>query len=140
MYSILLLLELRSYRAQITYKPKDSEDFVTEVDDFVIVYCVKQPWVSSTIIVAPEATLDDGLLWLHLIRRKNTNRLKMLRIMLGYSTGAHLDIDGVELIPVTYFKMVPISQGSYLTVDGEVVKNGSIEAEILPKAINIFSK
>ena len=140
LYSLKLLLELRSYRAVLTYRPRFSQDLVEDRDDFVIVYCVKQPWVTSSLLVAPEATLDDGVLWLLLVRRRCMTRLKMLKVMMGFADGAYLNIEGVELIPVTYFKLAPISQGSYLTVDGEVVENGTIEAEIIPKAISIFSK
>ena len=58
--------------------------------------------------------------------------------MLGFETGHHLNIDGIEMIKTNYFKFEPLSDASYLTVDGENIELSTIEAEILPKAINIF--
>lgn len=143
-YSLKLLLELRSYRAKIAYKLKGSNSdtaVVTTEDDFIMVYCVKQPWVTSSMVIAPLAQLDDGIMWLILIRRGQMTRLRMLKIMLGFQNGNHVNEPGVEMYPVTYFKMEPLSKGSYITVDGEKLDRVCpLEAEIMPKAVKMMKK
>lgn len=143
-YSIRLLLELRSYRAKISYKLVNSEETIETEDDFVIVYAVKQPWATSSFFIAPAARLDDGIMWLLLVRRSRVNRLKMLKIMLGFETAQYLNVEGVEMLPVTYFKLQPLSSGSYITIDGEVLEtddqDATIEAQIMPKKLNILLK
>ena len=140
LYSIKILLELRSYPAIISYLDSKTSQLTTIQDDFVIVYCIKQPYVTSDFYIAPQAQLDDGYLWLLLLRRKNVNRFKLLKIMLGFHTGHHLDIEGVEMIRTKYFKFEPLCQRSYLTVDGELIDLCTVEAEIVPKAIDVFCK
>ena len=139
-----LLILLRSYHARFTYKlANQSEDNLTETeDDFVFIYCVKQPWVASTICVAPSAKIDDGIMWLLLIRRRLVNRFKVLKIMIGFENGQYQNVEGVELLPVTYFKLETMSERSYITVDGEVLdcKVNSIEANVVPKSLSILTK
>ena len=106
----------------------------------MIMYCVKQPYVTSDFFIAPEAKLDDGYFWLLLLRRRNVDRLKLLKIMLGFSSGNYLNIEGIEMIRTNYFKFEPLSEASYLTIDGEVIDLTTVEAEIVPKAIDIFCK
>lgn len=116
LYSIKLLLELRSYRAKVTYKVFGQSEVTETEDDFVIVYSVKQPWATNSFFMAPSAQLDDGKMWLLLVRRKRVNRLSFLKIMLGFNSGNHVNLDGVEMIPVTYFKLEPLSSGKKKTI------------------------
>jgi len=141
-YSLWLLLLLRSYHARITYKLANESELTETEDDFVFVYCVKQPWVASSIFVAPSAKIDDGTMWLLLIRRKMVNRFKIFKIMLGFENAQYLNVEGVELYQVTYFKLETSSQRSYITVDGEVLDSevSSIEANVVPKSLSILTK
>ena len=93
-----------------------------------------------SLIIAPESKLDDGLLWLLLVRRSALNRWKMVKLMMGFHNAAHVDFDFVEFFPVKSFKLEPLSQGSYLTVDGELIEHSNIRAEVVPKAIKILTK
>ena len=56
-YSLWLLLLLRSYHARITYKLANQSELTETEDDFVFIYCIKQPWVASSIFVAPSAKI-----------------------------------------------------------------------------------
>jgi hypothetical protein len=39
-------------------------DWVTIEDDFVSVYCVSLPWIGTSLFMAPNSTLADGVLYL----------------------------------------------------------------------------
>ena len=93
-----------------------------------------------SLFIAPKSKLDDGLLWLLLVRRNAINRWKMLKLMLGFYNAAHVGFDFVEFFPVKSFKLEPLSQGSYLTVDGELIEHSNIRAEVVSKAIKILTK
>ena len=93
-----------------------------------------------SLIIAPKSKLDDGLLWLLLVRRSALNRWKMVKLMWGFHNAAHVDFDFVEFLPVKSFKLEPLSQGSYLTVDGELIEHSNIRAEVVSKAIKILTK
>lgn len=141
-YSLWLLLLLRSYHARITYKLANQSELTETEDDFVFIYCIKQPWVASSIFVAPSAKIDDGTMWLLLIRRRLVNRFKIFKIMLGFENAQYLNVEGVELLPVTYFKLETLSHRSYITVDGELLDNEvkTVEAKIVPKSLSILTK
>ena len=85
---------------------------------------------------------DDGTMWLLLIRRRLVNRYKILKIMLGFENAQYLNIEGVELLPVTYFKLETLSHRSYITVDGELLDGEvkTVEAKIVPKSLSILMK
>ena len=85
---------------------------------------------------------DDGTMWLLLIRRRLVNRYKILKIMLGFENAQYLNIEGVELLPVTYFKLETLSYRSYITVDGELLDDEvkTVEAKIVPKSLSILMK
>ena len=138
-WSIKLLLELRSYRARVSYLLPNQEEWTSVEDDFVIIYSVTQPWVAKDFFIAPKSKLDDGLMWLMLVKRSKLNRWRLLKIMMGFSEAKHLDFDFVDFFPVKSFKLEPLSKGSYITVDGEVIDHSNIKAEIAPKAIQILS-
>ena len=47
--------------------------------------------------------------------------------------GKHESITGVEMIPVTAFRLIPQDlESGYLTTDGESIPIGPIQAQILP--------
>lgn len=115
-----------------------SEDWMTVEDNFVMVLLLSKPWVSKTICCAPQFSgLDDGVLWLFLIR-EGISRLRMLQIMLAFSEGDHVKYPEVEMIPITAFRLEPLSQKGIMLVDGEQVESGIIQAEILPGLANML--
>lgn len=44
------------------------------------------------------------------------------------------------MLPVLAFRLEPETDGSYITVDGEVVEYGPIQAEIMPGLGRIISR
>lgn len=59
---------------------------------------------------------------------------------MGLSSGSHLTVPKVEMIPVKAFRLEPLSQGSHLVVDGELLKHSPIQAEIMPGLTNVFAR
>jgi sphingosine kinase len=43
------------------------------------------------------------------------------------------------MIPVTAFRLVPETSGGHITVDGETVDYGPIQAEMMPSLVNVMS-
>lgn len=48
------------------------------------------------------------------------------------------ECQGVELFPVTAFRLEPLCSKSYITIDGEVVKHETIQTEIMPSLVNVL--
>ncbi|GAB6020366.1 hypothetical protein CHUAL_003075 [Chamberlinius hualienensis] len=107
-------------------------------EDFVLVCCAYQTHIGNNVLLIPDASLDDGLMWL-LIIRKGVSRSQLLQFLLTLETGGHVDYPWVEIIPVTAFRLEPITPGGHLTVDGELVPYGPIQAQILPSITRILT-
>lgn len=115
------------------------EGWVHEEGEYVNVTLLNHPFVDSTAMLSPESLPDDGLLYL-LIIRKGTSKTTLLKFMLEMETGNHIHLPGVEIVAVTAFRLVPENNTGHLTVDGENIPVGPIQAEILPRAARIFVK
>ncbi|KAJ8955775.1 hypothetical protein NQ317_018948 [Molorchus minor] len=103
---------------------------------FVMVHASYQSHLGEDCLFAPEARLNDGKIWL-LIVRAGATRSQLLHFLLGLSTGAHASTQTeapIELIPVNAFRIEPdMTESGYMTVDGEHVQYGCIQAEIFPE-------
>jgi hypothetical protein len=60
--------------------------------------------------------------------------------MIDMEKGQHIHIPGVEIIPVTAFRLIPGDQTGFLTVDGENIPVGPIQAQTMPSMVNLFIK
>jgi len=74
-----------------------------------------------------------------LLVRGNVSRYRMARILLGLETGSHINMPGVELIACTAYRLEPLVAGSYNDLDGEVIEEGPLQAQVFPAAYRLFS-
>ncbi|XP_012259129.2 sphingosine kinase 1-like [Athalia rosae] len=107
--------------------------------EFIMVHASYQSHLGQDFLFAPRAKLADGIIWL-LIIRAGITRGHLLQFLLGLSNGSHLSCPGVEMIPVTAFRIEP-AEGfvGILTVDGEAVDYGPLQAEVFPSLANVMS-
>ncbi|CAG9761614.1 unnamed protein product [Ceutorhynchus assimilis] len=110
---------------------------------FVMVHASYQTHLGEDCLFAPEARLNDGRIWL-LIVKHGASRSQLLQFLLGLTTGAHANENRdassyIELIPVNAFRIEPdMGQNGYITVDGEHVEYGPIQAEIFPELARVM--
>lgn len=59
---------------------------------------------------------------------------------MGLSNGSHITRSGIDMIPVKAFRIEP-EEGvnGYITVDGERVDYGPLQAEIFPSLATVMS-
>lgn len=103
---------------------------------FVMVHASYQTHLGEECFFAPNAKLNDGTIWL-LIVKAGASRSQVLRFLLGLSTGAHASAsssDGpIQLLAVRAFRIEPdMTEKGCMTVDGELVEYGPVQAEIFP--------
>lgn len=114
--------------------------------EFISVHAGYQPFLGEDFIFAPESRLDDGVIWL-LIIRGGVTRTQLLSFLLGLGRGAHASgsnnnsNSGLQLIPVSAFRIEPEpdpAHPAYITVDGEQVTYGPVQAEVCDVRANII--
>ncbi|KAK5642278.1 hypothetical protein RI129_008445 [Pyrocoelia pectoralis] len=108
---------------------------------FIMVHASYQSHIGTDLFVAPQSKLNDGLIWL-LVIHANASRAQVIQFLLGLSSGSHTNTvcDGViKMLPVRAFRIEPdLNEQGCLTVDGEIVEYGPIQAEIFPSLIKVM--
>jgi len=118
-----------------------SDGWICEDGDFVMVHAAYTTHLSSDVFFAPESRLDDGLIYLVIIRR-GVSRHQLLNFMLNLNAGTHLPIGEdpfIKVVPCRAFRIEPSSSDGILVVDGERVEYGPIQAEVMPGLINVMT-
>ena len=72
------------------------------------------------------------------VSRGNVSRLRAALILIGLEHGGHAEMDAVEFIKCSAYRLEPISTGSFNDLDGEVVESGPIQGYVLPSAVEAF--
>ena len=78
---------------------------------------------------------------MHLILiRKGVSKSTLFKMFFESQKGNHVNYPGIEVIPVTAFRMVPSENSGFLTMDGESIPVGPIQAQVLPSSLNLYVK
>lgn len=105
-----------------------------------MIHATYQSHLGEDVHFAPSAKLNDGVIWLFLLHA-GISRSQLLSFLLNLSSGTHLDNDYVEMIPVKAFRLIPDDETNnvgVITVDGEKIEYGPIQAEVFPGLANIM--
>lgn len=108
--------------------------------DFVMVHAAYQTHLSTECYFATQSRLNDGIIWL-LIIRAGVSRSQLLSFLLGLSSGTHIPLQAnehIKMVPVTAFRIEPSGTNGHMTVDGENVECGPIQGEIFPSLAKVM--
>ena len=71
--------------------------------------------------------------------RGSTARLGALKVILNTKTGKHMEMEEVYVISAKAFRIEPVN-GGIMTVDGEIVETGPLQAQIHPHMLLVMSR
>ncbi|XP_037112527.1 sphingosine kinase 1-like [Syngnathus acus] len=106
---------------------------VVKADDFVLVLAIYQSHLAEDLWAVPGATADDGIIHLFYVTA-GISRPALLRLFLAMEKGAHLACGCPHLVyeKVLALRLEPISKEGVITVDGETMEYGPVQAQIHP--------
>ncbi|KAM3863629.1 sphingosine kinase 1-like [Diretmus argenteus] len=106
---------------------------VVREEDFVLVLAIYQSHLAEDLVTAPGAVADDGLIHLFYVT-SGISRPALLRLFLAMEKGAHLACGCPHLVyeKVKALRLEPLSPKGMITVDGEMVEYGPVQAQIHP--------
>ncbi|XP_056143636.1 sphingosine kinase 1-like [Lampris incognitus] len=106
---------------------------VVGVEDFVLVLAMYQSHLAEDLWTVPGAATDDGLIHLFYVTA-GISRPALLRLFLAMEKGAHLACGCPHLVyeKVRALRLEPLSPQGMITVDGEMVEYGPVQAQIHP--------
>ncbi|TDG39203.1 hypothetical protein AWZ03_014375 [Drosophila navojoa] len=118
-----------------------ADGWLHEEGEFVMVHAAYTTHLASDCYFAPESRLNDGLIYLVIIRA-GVGRSQLLNFLLGMHNGTHLPMEQdphIQVMPVRAFRIEPSGSHGILTIDGERVDYGPIQAEVFPGLINVMT-
>ena len=108
-------------------------------EDFVLVLAIYQSHLAEDLWTAPGAGPDDGLIHLFYVTA-GISRPALLRLFLAMEKGAHLACGCPHLVyqKVRALRLEPLSPQGVITVDGETVEYGPVQAQIHPRLARLI--
>ncbi len=92
-------------------------------------------YTGKDFLMAPSASIDDGLLDITLLNK--LSRLRLLQCLPKIFTGEHVKMNEVECFKASKI-MIETNPPKNLTPDGQLTGNTPIEIECIPNAIEVF--
>lgn len=114
------------------------DKWVTLEGEFVLVCAVYQTHLGDDSLVSPQSRINDEIIYLMIIK-KGVSKKDLLKVLLEFETGSHVDLPYVELVPVLAFRIEPESSKGNIMVDGETVPVAPIQAQVLPGLAKIMA-
>ncbi|XP_063698444.1 sphingosine kinase 2-like [Culicoides brevitarsis] len=115
------------------------DDWIVVDDEFVMVHATYQTHLSLDCHFSPASKLNDGVIWL-LIMKGGVSRTELTTFLIGMSNGTHLPKTpnpNIQMIACQAFRFEPSDNKGILTVDGEQIKYGPVQGEIVPGIIKV---
>jgi diacylglycerol kinase (ATP) len=125
------LSELRAYRTTLAFD--NSESLTLDLYNVVV---ANGRYVGGGTLIAPEASVDDGLLDIVLIPQRPATELALLAAQVAM--GTHLTSDAIVFRRAAKLT-VNSKPGMWFNVDGELVGNEPARFEILPRALRFIA-
>jgi diacylglycerol kinase (ATP) len=125
------LSELRAYRTTLALD--NSESLTLDLYNVVV---ANGRYVAGGTLIAPEASIDDGLLDIVLIPQRSAPELALLAAQVAL--GTHLTSEAIVFRRAAQVT-VNSKPGMWFNVDGELVGNEPARFEILPRALRFIA-
>ena len=125
--AVAALPELRAYRTKVALGQR--KGFCLSLYNVVI---ANGRYVGGGTLIAPEASIDDGLLDIILIQERSAAELALLAAQVAL--GNHLSSDAIVFRRAAKVT-VNSKPGMWFNVDGELVGNEPARFEVLPRAL-----
>jgi diacylglycerol kinase (ATP) len=125
------LSDLRAYRTTLALD--NSESLTLDLYNVVV---ANGRYVAGGTLIAPEASIDDGLLDIVLIPQRSAPELALLAAQVAL--GTHLTSEAIVFRRAAQLT-VNSKPGMWFNVDGELVGNEPARFEILPRALRFIA-
>uniref|UniRef100_A0A3P9IB41 sphingosine kinase n=1 Tax=Oryzias latipes TaxID=8090 RepID=A0A3P9IB41_ORYLA len=141
--TLVRLACLHVYRGKLEYLPAAGppDDWVVvQEQDFVLMLAMYQSHLAEDLLAAPDSSLSDGVIHLFYVTA-GISRAALLRLFRAMEKGTHLAAPCQHLVhaKVRALRLEPLSPKGIITVDGEVVEYGPLQAEVHPGFARMIS-
>lgn len=115
------------------------DSWITKEQDYLGVSSLMIPMLTSDFYADPDIQIGSGKISLSWIDGSMT-RKGALSMLTSADTGRHMKMEEVYKIEVKAFRLEPLSPPGMLTIDGEAVVYGAMQAQIHPGLARVMSR
>uniref|UniRef100_A0A9J7Y8N6 sphingosine kinase n=1 Tax=Cyprinus carpio carpio TaxID=630221 RepID=A0A9J7Y8N6_CYPCA len=121
-------------------QPVPQDWTLVEEQEFVLVLAMFQSQLDEELLAAPDARADDGLIHLFYVTA-GISRTMLLLLFRAMQSGTHLDWGCSHLVyrRARALRLEPLSTAGVMTVDGERVEYGPLQAQVHRGAARLIS-
>ena len=120
-------------------QPLPPETWTTKEDDFLALNPLMISHITNEFFGDPDFSMGTGKIRLTWVDG-STTRKGALDMMTGAETGRHMEMAEVCRIDVKAFRLEPLSPPGILTVDGERISYGPMQAQVHPRLARVMSR
>lgn len=138
------------YSAVLSYLPEDSEwvgrspllsqplssEFVRITGLFTMIIVGNTTHCSLGVQTTPEKQFDEG--YLHVVTVRRISRCALLRLLLGFASGAYIHGKGVTSFRTKILRLEPQSPEAMMTLDGEWIPTQLTQCNVHKKSIQVL--
>ena len=104
-------------------------NWVTVDGEFVIIAPVMIPHMANGFLVDPNFSIGMGKFRIFYVT-SDMGRLQLLSMLSGADTAKHMEMAHVQLVDAKAYRIEPITTPGMMTLDGEVVPYGPMQAQV----------
>ena len=131
-YNISSIIEIIKNKKRIAKLIVDGKEID---DDFCFIIACNTKYVGKGMKMAPDASIDDGLMDLIIV--KKTSRLTLLSVFPKLFNGNHIYHPACEYVQSKSFSIIP-TNNDLLNIDGEIIGQTPVDVTIIKNGIDIL--
>ena len=104
--------------------------------EFLSITPIMIPYLSSGFFGDPKMSIGTGRI--RIVYMRKMSRLGMLSMLTSAEKGTHMDRPEIGFVDAMAFRLEPHTEEGILTVDGEMVKYGPMQAQVHQHLARVF--
>ena len=120
--------------------PVPSNWVVMDDNDFLNVNCTTIPLMAHDFFATKQAHVGCGTIYLVYTEAGGTRRMDLLKMMDKIAKGSHTEMNMVHVVEAKAFRVEPADSPGLMTVDGEEMPYGPLQAQIHPQMGRVLGR
>ena len=120
--------------------PVPSNWVVMDDDDFLNVNCTTIPLMAHDVFATKQAHVGCGTIYLVYTEAAGTRRMDLFKMMDKIAKGSHTEMNMVHVVEAKAFRVEPADNPGIMTLDGEEMPYGPLQAQIHPQMGRVLGR
>ena len=115
-------------------------NWVVMDNDFLNVNCTTVPLMAHDVFATKQACVGCGTMYLVYTEAGGTRRMDLFKMMDKIAKGNHTEMNMVHVVETKAFRIEPVDGPGMMTLDGEEIPYGPLQAQIHPQMGRVLGR